>query len=928
MVSQLRTRIGLQLILILLMVSMSTARLRNLYSDTWVATDALGRSLPDYNECGEPKKNKFVGIFYWTWHTAHGVRGPYDVTQILSDNPINPQWGPVGAAHHWGRPELGYYISTDRYVIRKHASMLSDAGVDAIFFDTTNPPFTFRESYMALCDEFRKMRQQGNQTPQIVFLTPFGDPRGIVQQIYDDLYRSGLYEELWFRWKGKPLILADPAAIENSEILEFFTFRKPVASYFTGPTGANQWGWLEVHPQHGFKDENGRIEEVTVGIAQNAVGSELSMMSHKDGAMGRSWHNDVKDTRPDAVNLGLNFTEQWQRAFELDPSFVFITGWNEWVAGRFTEWYKYATKDSYHVDALFVDQYNHEYSRDIEPMEGGHGDSYYYQMISYIRRFKGVRKPPIASGFKTIAVDGRFEDWADVLPEYRDTIGDTAHRDHKGYGSTHYVNTTGRNDLIRLKVACDSQNVYFYAQTAEPITPHSDVNWMLLFIDSDQNASTDWHGYDIRINRNVSNTKETNLERFQAGKGWIDAHTIPYRVQDHEMELAISREILGLSDEQVKIDFHWADNMQSLDNITEFALSGDSAPNRRFNYRYIGPEGKSGSRVIIPAKPAGRTVAQQTMQAIYEQVKTPYKYGVILKGQEGRKLDCPSVFRHGDKWYMTYIIFDGTGYETALAVSEDLLHWKPLGKILPFRKDAWDAMQAAGYIALQNYQWGGTYTIETYDDKYWMSYLGGALKGYETDPLAIGIAWTTDPSIPVPWNRLKEPVLSRDQPDVRDFERLTQYKSNIIHDKDRTLGYPFVMFYNGKPNAGYERIGMAVSTDMRTWLRYGVEPVIDNGKGISGDPQITRIGDVWVMFYFGAFWRPKAFDTFACSYDLVHWTKWTGPDLVEPSEPWDNTYAHKPWIINHEGVIYHFYCAVGDQGRVIALATSRKMKQE
>ena len=111
------------------------------------------------------------------------------------------------------------------------------------------------------------------------------------------------------------------------------------------------------------------------------------------------------------------------------------------------------------------------------------------------------------------------------------------------------------------------------------------------------------------------------------------------------------------------------------------------------------------------------------------------------------------------------------------------------------------------------------------------------------------------------------------------------------------------------------------------WLRYGQEPVIDNGSGISGDPQITRIGNVWVMFYFGAFWRPNAFDTFACSYDLVHWTKWTGPDLIEPSEPWDKKYAHKPWLIKHKGIVYHFYCAVGDQDRVIALATSKDLRQ-
>ena len=332
------------------------------------------------------------------------------------------------------------------------------------------------------------------------------------------------------------------------------------------------------------------------------------------------------------------------------------------------------------------------------------------------------------------------------------------------------------------------------------------------------------------------------------------------------------------------------------------------------------------TRQVVALPENGKTVPHEVMERVYEQVKTPYKYGVVLAGENGTMVDCPSVFRHADRWHMMYIQFAGTGYETLLAESTDLIHWKPLGKILRFRDGAWDARQAAGFIALQDYAWGGSYKPQAYDDKYWLSYVGGTLEGYETDPLSIGIAWTEDPSKPVPWNRLDAPVLSPAQLDVRPFERITLYKSNIIHDRAQTLGYPFVMFYNGK-QPKRECIGMAVSKDMRHWLRFGADPVIDNGDGISGDPQIVRMGDLWVMHYFGAFWKPKAFDTFACSYDLAHWTKWDGPHLIEPSEPWDETYAHKPWVIKHEDTVYHFYCAVGSRGRVIALATSKPLEQ-
>jgi predicted GH43/DUF377 family glycosyl hydrolase len=338
-------------------------------------------------------------------------------------------------------------------------------------------------------------------------------------------------------------------------------------------------------------------------------------------------------------------------------------------------------------------------------------------------------------------------------------------------------------------------------------------------------------------------------------------------------------------------------------------------------------------RAIVPGQPEGRVVDTNTMGKIYDQVKTPFKYGVVLKGEGPNELvDCPSIFRSGKRWYMMYVaITNKVGYQTYLARSDDLLHWEKLGKILSFAGTGWDAWQADGGIALADYNWEGAHEIQKFDGKYWLSYIGGAKQGYEPDPLAIGMAWSQTPTVIKEWNRLPEnPVLSREQLDTRDFEKKTLYKSTIIRDESKSLGFPFVMFYNAKVKNGYERIGMAVSGDMVRWQRYGTNCVLANGEaktnGMSGDPQIVKIGDLWVMFYFGAGWQPKAFDTFACSYDLVHWTKWTGSHLVEPGESYDQTYAHKPWVLKNNGVVYHFYCAVGQEGRVIALATSKDLK--
>ena len=322
-------------------------------------------------------------------------------------------------------------------------------------------------------------------------------------------------------------------------------------------------------------------------------------------------------------------------------------------------------------------------------------------------------------------------------------------------------------------------------------------------------------------------------------------------------------------------------------------------------------------------------VSPDLMQGIFEECKTPFKHGIVLRAPAGALCDCPSVFRFNGRWYMLYVVNqDKIGYETHLASSDDLLQWKPLGKILSFRDSGWDKWQADGGISLVDHVWGGSAEPGTFDGKYWMSYIGGALQGYETDPLSIGVAWTHLPHEAAEWQRIAQnPVLGPGDSDTRPFEKKTLYKSNIMRDETKSLGEEFVMFYNGKQEGpGTERIGMATSADMIHWKRFGAGPVIDNGpRGISGDPQIVRIGDLWVMFYFGHVWRPKAFDTFACSHDLVNWTKWDGANLIEPSEPWDATFAHKPWMLKWDGVVYHFYCAVGNEGRAIALATSRKI---
>ncbi|MBA4149623.1 MAG: hypothetical protein H0X66_16045 [Verrucomicrobia bacterium] len=691
------------------------------FSDTWVATDALGRSVPTHAEVGPLRRDKTVGIFYFLWLRGDRSGGPYDVADILRKDPAamqkpdSPLWGPLHAPHHWDESIFGHYVVDDPGVLRKHAQMLSDAGVDAIFFDVSNQ-LTYQPQYMELLRVFSEFKQQGGRPPQIAFICPFWNPAKVVNELYRDLYEPGLYSDLWFRWEGKPLILADPQLLDihsgqerrqtptallpgqtlgqsftvttnglekvgacvptwhstgsvtlslyregpggariasrrfegvednewislelnpvlapgvyylemsepegkagwwshpdnvlpqgtafadaepapgvrtirlvyfserTQQVRDFFSFRKPQPDYFKGQKQPNMWSWLEVYPQTVFTNTSGVREQMSVGVGQNAVDGRLGSMS-EPGAHGRSFHKGATDPRPDAVLHGYNLAEQWEHALKEDPQFVFITGWNEWIAGRHDEF------NGIRLPVMFVDQFDQEHSRDIEPMKGGHGDNYYYQMASYIRRYKGARAIPTVSQ-RPIKVDGRFNDWKAVQPEFRDTQHDPMRRDYRGWDpNVIYTNDTGRNDFVVMKASYDSRNLYFYARTREPLTSFTDPHWMLLFIDADADPKTGWLGYDFVVNRSQVGARTTTLERNVQGEyRWSLPVEISYRAVGNELELAIPLSALGLKTIPAHLDFKWADNIQQTGDWSDFTLNGDVAPNDRFNYRAV-----------------------------------------------------------------------------------------------------------------------------------------------------------------------------------------------------------------------------------------------------------------------------------------------------------------------------------------------------
>jgi hypothetical protein len=219
----------------------------------WPATDALGRQLPMAEEVGPPRPGRQVAIFYFLTHQACGKSAwddrPYDVSRILAEDadalkkPDSPLWGPIGSTHYWGEPLYGYYRSTDPWVLRRHAHLLADAGIDTLIFDTTNA-VTYTDVYMKLCEVFRQVRREGGRTPQIAFMVNT-EANATALRLYHDLYQRGLYRELWFTWQGKPLLICDPRQA-SPELREFFTLRRAHWPFSMVNTSM-AWHWEATH---------------------------------------------------------------------------------------------------------------------------------------------------------------------------------------------------------------------------------------------------------------------------------------------------------------------------------------------------------------------------------------------------------------------------------------------------------------------------------------------------------------------------------------------------------------------------------------------------------------------------------------------------------------------------------------------------------
>jgi predicted GH43/DUF377 family glycosyl hydrolase len=301
-----------------------------------------------------------------------------------------------------------------------------------------------------------------------------------------------------------------------------------------------------------------------------------------------------------------------------------------------------------------------------------------------------------------------------------------------------------------------------------------------------------------------------------------------------------------------------------------------------------------------------------------------------IPGHEAfRNPDAPCVYQlpgQTQRWYMSFLAFNGEGYNSFVAESEDLVHWST-------------PRLAMGFGPAGEYDHGGcvvgAYLYQTYDiraprvlkqrdGKFWTLYGCYPRRGgYELRPGYEGVAVSDNG---LTWQRAKNaPILSVHDAGCAAWEQSCIYQPWLLEHDGR-----FYDFYNAA-HGGIEQSGVAFSRNLLDWERYPGNPVLRNRvKGyderFASDPKVYRDGDHWTMFYFGV-GRGGAHIMIAFSRDLLHWTADPEPLYKAGGHPQglDKTYAHKTSLVYdaQRATFFLYYCAVGNKGRCIGLLTSK-----
>jgi len=334
-------------------------------------------------------RTDLIGICYTMWFNAiHGngtdeLKDVLNVSELLQTHEFSSKYGFVKDGkqnnaltqfHYWAEPAQGYYRSTDAKACRNNMMLLQNAGVDFLILDYTyatagaySPGTGGWRTYIdgpmnTLLNTITGMRAEGLKTPYVVMWI---NDKTLLGDIYNAYYNVEKWKDCFVYWNNKPfaMLWQNKGLVED----EHFTLRGMYG--LQGHVSKGQWSYLEVDNTKTIcYDETGKPEHVCACVATQQTYMTEKSAHGRDG--GAFWHS------------------HWLTAFDVHPKILSITWWNEWCA----QLYNVGTEENPYY--IFTDNFNREFSRDIEPVKGGHGDLYYKWLCEYVRCYKEGKPCP------------------------------------------------------------------------------------------------------------------------------------------------------------------------------------------------------------------------------------------------------------------------------------------------------------------------------------------------------------------------------------------------------------------------------------------------------------------------------------------------------------------------------------------------------
>ncbi len=399
--------------------------------------------------CQAAYPDQRVGIFYLVWHSAaaDAMRAvPPGERQVIEDVIRDPGrsasallearglYQRAGAFHYHAEPTLGFYSlyrprpgeagQVEAFdaapIAATHARQLTEAGVDFVYVDLTNLPgqgdFTDLiglRPFEVLFEEWRRVRDAGGWTPQIAAWVPMPtlavqpEPRTIHPVI--DLYRDPRFDDL---------VLRDPRSgrkVLFATVNGLFDLDRDLEAQLEGAGDivvVPMWGNLDPgtlqggtlswqQPCRAPGPPDGSLQPTTLvsntdpclqaGTPQSDIGSALSVSA--------SYQLGYASLPMQAAGKrgGQTLQRQFETAFEMQPDWLLINAWNEWVAQPQSNagvtdqgpllWSMGTERGDASDRWLWVDMYGLEYVRDLEPTVQ-EGDRWYRLLQSCVRAYR------------------------------------------------------------------------------------------------------------------------------------------------------------------------------------------------------------------------------------------------------------------------------------------------------------------------------------------------------------------------------------------------------------------------------------------------------------------------------------------------------------------------------------------------------------